>query len=430
MKIKAKLIDTGKNGLIVLLFLSAAFLLLRIVLNEQPALLDGVSRFFDGGTENRAVLPDDAGATLAANPVYLVATAEDGSHYAVKYGSEEKKRMISQFSAYLGDALGASGALNEISEAQWRAALRGSGVFFDYLYPQPISAVASWLGAKAGEQAAAHTARRLLLGIENDDDLVLYFISADDGRFYSCKTALSFSSLALRIADFSSGDAAFAFELREDYTTIDPYFIFTHGSGALRAVMPENPIREDYDTAALLNDFGMNSRAVSEFSTGFVDGNRSLRLEPSGKLLFSTKDDSGLHIGENSALLTISESISACLSIVQNSIGLTSGEAAIGLTAVSDAASPADCTLSFGYFVDGVPIILPGGEDAARFEIRNGTIVRAELYFRRYTLPGGTLQALPERQAAAIARVEGGEPVLSYKDLLDSVGWDWVKAKN
>jgi hypothetical protein len=427
MKIEAKLIDLGKNVLIILLLLSAVFLLLKVTLNEQPTLIDRVSRFLGGGTESSTALPDDAGAALAASPVYLVTTAENGSHYAVKYGSEEKKRMISQFSAYLGDVLGASGALNEITETQWRAALDGSGVFFDYLFPQPISAVASWLGAKAGAQVAVHTARRLLLGNENGD-LALYFISADDGRFYRCKTTLSFSSLATRIADFPSNDAAFAFELGADYAALDPYFIFTYASGALRAVTPENPIRENYDTAALLKYFGMNSRTASPFSTGFVDGNRSLRLEPSGKLQFSTKDDSGLRIGENPALLTISESISACLSIVQNSVGLTAGEATIGLTYVSDAASPADCTLSFGYFVDGVPVLLPGGEDAARFEIRDGAIVRAELYFRRYTLPGGTLQALPEKQAVAIALVEGCEPVLSYKDLLDSVGWDWIKA--
>ncbi len=426
MRIKAKLIELGKNVLIVLLLLSAFFLLFKVILNEQPALFDRVSRLFDSENERSDTLPNDAGAALAASPVYLVTTAEDGSHYAIKYGSEEKKRMISQFSAYLGDALGASSALNEITEGQWRAALDGSGVFFDFLFPQPISAVASWLGAKAGAQMASHTARRLLLGNENGD-LALYFISADNERFYRCKTTLSFSSLATRIADFPSGDAAFAYELGEDYTSLDPYFIFTYTSGALRAVTPENPIREHFDTAALLKYFGMNERTASEFSTGFVDGNRSLRLEPSGKFQFSTKYESGLSISENPALLTISESISACLSIVQNSIGPTAGEATIGLTYVTDAASPADCTLSFGYFVDGVPVFLPGGADAARFELRDGAIVRAELYFRRYTLPGGTLHALPEKQAAAIARVEGGEPVLSYKDLLDSVDWAWIK---
>jgi len=435
MKDKARLIDIAKNITIVLLSVSAILLLLKITINGPDSLFGSLEGIFSSSSGTGAVnLPDSESSGLTADPVYILITAENGSHYAVKYDSKSKDKLNSQFSAYLGEALGTSGKPTEISSETWREALSGSGVFFDYLYPQPLSAIASWLGFEMSGEASDKVARRFFLG-SDDGRVFLCFLSEDDGRIYRCSTSMSFSSLEPKIAGCPIGSANFAFELGEAYAKLDPYFIFSHESCSLREVTVSDPVREGFDNVALLGYFGMNSRVASEYqenngSVAYVDGDKSLRIESSGKVVFSTTGDSGLYLNSSSSGLSAEDCISACYEIVKNSIGLTSGDSAIGLVGITDASSPSSCTVSFGYFVDGIPVILPEGVYAATFQISGGAIVKAELYFRKYTFSGSTINAPPETQAAAIAQSTGGEPVLTYEDKTVSVGCTWINNKD
>lgn len=432
MKDKAKLIDMAKNCVIGLLFISAVFLMFKSVVNKPESVLESLSIIFSGNTgSSTSNLPDSESSGNAAFPVFLLTTTEDGSHYAVKYDSQSKDKIISQFSAYLGEALGSSGELSEISVEQWQQTLRGSGVFFDYLYPAPLSSIASWLGYEITDEASSKTARRLFLG-NDDGNMILYFISEGDGKIFSCETARSFSSLSPKIAECPIGTANFAFELGEEYANLDPYFIFSHESGTLSAVTVSNPLRESsFDSSNLLPFFGMNSQTVSEYtetdgSQVYVDGEKTLRVEASGAVIFSVTGNNGLYLNSNSGTLSIIDSISSCYEIVKNSIGLMSGDASIGLVGVTNASSPSSCSINFGYYVDGIPVTLPGGGFAASFDISGGAIIRAELNYRKYTSSGGTLMALPEKQASVIAEAKGGEPVLTYEDKTDSVDCTWI----
>jgi len=432
MKDKAKLINMAKNCVIVLLFISAVFLLFKAVVNGQESVFESLSNLFSGNSgASTSNLPDSEISGNAAFPVFLLTTTEDGSHYAVKYDSQSKDKLISQFTTYLGEALGSSGNLKEISVEQWQQALSGSGVFFDYLYPQPLSAIASWLGYDITGEVSSKTARRLFLG-NDDGNMTLYFISEGDGKIFSCETARDFSSLSPKIADCPIGTANFAFELGVEYANLDPYFIFSHESGTLSAVTVSNPVRDNsFDSSNLLPFFGMNQQTVSEYtetdgSQVYVDGEKTLRVEASGAVIFSVTGNNGLYLSSNSGALSIIDSISSCYEIVKNSIGLTSGDASLGLVGVTSAASPSSCSVNFGYYVDGLPVTLPRGGFAASFDISGGAIIRAELSYRKYVSSGGTLMALPEKQASVIAEAKGGEPVLTYEDKSDSVDCTWI----
>ena len=431
MKDKAKLIDMTKNFIIVFLLFSAVFLLFKAVISDPKSALGNFDNFFGGSSGTSTVSPlGSESSESAASPVFLLITTEDGSHYAVKYDCQIKDKIISQFSGYLGEALGSSSHLQEVSVEQWQTVLSGSGVFFDYLYPQRLSAIASWLGTDITNEASSKTARRLFLGNYNGN-LILYFISEGDGKIYSCDTSFSFSSLSPKIAEYPLGTANFAFELGEEYANLDTYFIFSRESKTLQAVTVSSPVREgSFDSSSLLNYFGMNSHVVSQYtetdgSEVFVDGDKTLRVEASGEVSFSASGNNGVLLNSNSAELTIADCISSCYEIAKNSIGLSSGDGVVGLVNV-DGTSSSSCTISFGYFADGMPFTLPNGRYAASFEISGGTIVKAELYCRKYTLSGGSSLALPEKQVAAIAEIEGGEPVLTYEDKNDSVGCTWI----
>lgn len=432
MKDKAKLIDKAKNLAIAVLLLSAVFLLFKAVVISPKSALVNIGGLFDGNKDSGSDNPlNNESSENAASPVFLLITTEEGSHYAVKYDIQVKNKIISQFSGYLGEALGSSSSLHKISVEQWQDALSGTGVFFDYLYPQPLSAIASWLGTRVTNEAVDKTARRLFLGNDNGN-LILYFISESDGNIYSCETARSFSSLAPKIAEYPLGTANFAFELEPRYANVDPYFIFSRESKTLQAITVSNPVRDSsFDSSAMLSYFGMNSHVVSEHTEAdgsevFVDGDKTLRIEASGKASFSTTGNNGILLSGNSAALSISDYVSACCKIAKNSIGLNSGDGTIGLVNIDDASFPASCTISFGYFADGMPFTLPEGKYAASFEISDGAIVKAELYFRKYVFSGGSSIALPEKQATAIVETKGGEPVLTYEDKTDSVVCTWI----
>lgn len=413
---RAKHIDRAKSLAILLLSLSAVLLLLRITFHgEQNAVRES-------GTRS----PVSYGSP--ATPVFLLLTGEDGSHYAYKYDNDSKQRLSAQFSAYLGEALGSVEKLTELSTEEFRTALSGVGVFFDYLYPQPLEIIAAGLGTEITGAMAGKNARRLFLG-GAEDKLLLFFIDSDTGRIYSSSLSLTFSSLRERVAQFPLGNANFAFELYEEYATLDPYFIFSHEPAQLRAVSAANPLRDMDLSSSILHQFGMNPATASHYpevdgSSVYVDGERSLRIGVSGRIVFSAQENA-FSVSDKEQSPRIDELISFCNGIVQNTLALQSGEGSLLFSGLEHKGSAT--SVNFLYYLNGVPVMLPGDEYAASFQIVDGSLVRAELYFRGYTLSDNSLSAIPEKQATALARAEGGEPLLVYRDNLDTVSCDWIR---
>jgi len=431
MKDKEKLSNRAKNCLIAVLFVTAILLFYKAVFYESSSDLSKISSLFTGKSAvNAAVSTDVNSSELKAEPVFILVTAKDGSHYSLKYDSQSKSDMFSKFSAALEGALGSSGAPTLISASDWQQVLRGNGVFFDYLYPQPLAFIAKCLGTQISGDASLKTARRLYLGDENGN-VMLYYIDAGDGLIYSCTTALSFSTISSKITEFPMGTANFAFESGSDYASIDPYFIFSHESGKLREISAVNPIGSDFSVSDLLSLFGMNSRSAYHYpdddgSDVYMEGGKTLRIESSGKVLFNVTGNDGVPVTDPSQALTITDCVSFCSEIAKNSVGLLSGDAYLGLVKISNSSVPSSSEISFGYFAGGIPVSLPSSSYAADFQLTDGSITSAELYYRKYTFSGNTIKTLPEKQATAIAKATGGEPLLIYEDNNDGISASWI----
>ncbi len=431
MKDKRKLINSAKSCLIAVLFVTAMLLFYKAVLYESSTDLSKISSLFTGNSAVNTAATSAAKSTeLKAEPAFILITAKDGSHYSIKYDSQNKSEMFSKFSVALAGALGSSGEPTQITTSDWQQALRGSGVFFDYLYPQPLAFIANCLGTQIVGGASAKTARRLFLG-DNNGNLILLFIDESDGLFYSCTTALSFSTISSKITEFPLGTANFAFELK-DYDSIDPYFILSHENIKLREISTANPLRSDFSVDDLLSLLGMNTHSAYKYSEDdgsdvYVEGGKTLRIETSGKVLFNVTDNDGIPVTGNSADLTIADCLSFCSGIAEKSVGLMSGDGYLGLVNIAKSAVPSSSEIFFGYFVGGIPVSLPGSSYAADFQITGGIITGAELYFRKYTFSGNTIMTLPEKQATAIAQRSSGEPVLIYEDNTNGVSSTWIK---
>jgi len=426
MKDKAKFAGIVKDAVIVFLSLSAAFLFIRAVAFETSSAIGNVASVFGGsGSGGAAVSPSGEKSLLGSEPTFILVTAQDGSHYALKYDNQHKKEMFSRFSATLGEALGSSSAPVQITEEEFQQALRGNGVFFDYLYPQPLSSVAARLGTDISGNISDISARRLFLG-GSGNKLILFFIDSSNGKFYYSETARSLSDLPTKILGYPFGNANFAFELGDDYKNIDPFYIFSGESESLPGLASLNPLQNGASVLDLFPLFGMNSNTSSKYSDDdgslvYVDGDKTLRIESSGKVFFST-DGSGPAISGDSSS---GGGLSVCSGIVQNSIALTSGSGDIGLAGIKGSSSSAT-EISYDYFAGGIPVLLPDDSYAADFWISGGSIVRAELYYRKYSFSGDPVIVLPEKQAAEIAKFSGGEPLLVYEDNGIGISGAWI----
>ena len=220
---KRRIIELGKDLIILLLIASA------LLLGFRSGVIDRLRRNIDPAGQPDG--PVSTSVSAAAVPfVIAVVGEESGGRCGQTYGVARVGETYERFSAVLGEALGSSGNPEQISEAQWRAALSGPGVFFDFLYDQPLSLLAGWLGTEIVGGAASHTARRICLSLEGDR-LALYYIRARYGEFYRCDTALSSSTLSARLKENPANGALFAFELDED-TAVDAYVLLSRGCRA------------------------------------------------------------------------------------------------------------------------------------------------------------------------------------------------------
>ena len=143
MRDNRRLMEWGKNALILLLTLSAGVLLsmtplardsgLGELLRPRPA-QTGTS---GGGSPSGPVLP----ARLAV--------CREGGRFGLQYDDNRMEEVFAAFVPLLGDALSGAGEPSPLPEAQWRDCLGRRGAYFDFAGEIPLAALARWLGGGA-----------------------------------------------------------------------------------------------------------------------------------------------------------------------------------------------------------------------------------------------------------------------------------------
>lgn len=421
-----KIFRRMETPLIFLLLISAVYLLLRATVIDTT---DYIEELFSGGADQSADSSVSSAGIVPSSPFAIVLTDEDGSHSGVKYGKETKQRVFSLFSATLGEALGSAGEAEAIKESDWIRALESQGVFFDYLYPLPLEVLSTHLGAAMPPHADGNLMIRRLILSERDEKLCLYLKDEAQNAFYRMDTPLNFSSLNLsqRIIDLALPEADFAFQRQS--SSLDPCFVFSGEEISLPELV-SSPVNTNIDGSTLpLNVFHMNAGAASVYSEQdgsqiYVEGGKSLRVDPSGYLLFAVTGTGGIPVAEDGED-SLTDRVYAAGILVRNMVA-SSGDMEAGLLSIEEADSDG-CIITFGYYVNGIPVKLNNTDWCAKFRISGGNIVRAEFYLRNYTVQTTALSPLPENHAAILAADEGGEPLLVYTDRAEGVSWAWIR---
>lgn len=431
MKAKIMASNAIKNITIAVLLVAAVFLAVRAYTYSSETPWDLVTGLFSGGDDS-AKGSTGAGSDNLEVPVpaYIMITSPSGEHYAVKYGYQLKSDLFSQYSALLGEALGSADSPQKLTEDQWQATLKYSNVFVDYLYPRPLSYLASCLGVKVSDKLADMDASRLCIGCDGDD-LIFTFVNSGSGSIYSYSTALDSDILYSQIVQQSMDNSHFAFEMGEEYSYLDSYFIFSDEEISLRSAVISAPAAGDLNIQALLSAFNMSDRASQEYSEGdgsmvYVDGSKSLRVENGGTVVFSAAGADGALSEDLMDTAGKSKYIEQAQSLVSSVILPYSGVGRLTYSGCDLSSSPSTTLVTFNYTLDGVPVTLGAGGSAVTVKYSGGDIIRVEMKLRTYTYTGTQESPLPENQAAALASVTGGFPVLFYEDKESSGSYNWL----
>lgn len=387
------------------------------------------------GLRSRAETDEtDEGYTAAASPFCIVITPQDGAHCAVMYSGAELAETYSRFSSTLGEALGSSRDVEAVSEDEWRSALSGRGVYFDFYNDFLLSTYSIWLGTTMTGEASGHTARRICLALE-DGEVALYYVRAraGDGQYYyRCATALPPDALAALLESAMPNGAEFNFERTESFAGVDPYFVLTEGTPEIYSASSYNSLPELGENMAM-SAFGMNSYLAQNYPEAdgtvvWVDGESTLRLGTDGSLHYSSRQPES---GEEPRLGPAA-AIEFGRSIVEATLGQVSGDAELQLTYIwfdegtEEEPGTESYLLRFSYVLNGLPVELAGGQNAAEIRFVGSTVYYAEMLFRSFTRGNSLENVLPSEMAAAIAESRGGgEPRLSYIEEPEGVAVNW-----
>lgn len=418
MRNKRRWIELGKDALIVLLTLSAVYLLSMTPLLRDSGVLDLLSPResprlgASGGEGTAAMLP----ARLAVNGT--------GGRRGIQYDEGLLEEEFPPLGALLGDALASAGTPQPMEEQEWRRRLGGRSVYFDFQGDMPLAALERWLQGP-GERPLDGSARRVMLCAGVGDQVLLCWQDADSGAFFSCSTALTQSLNLDPVAEGASSNGAyFAFESRVLSDRLDPYTLITEGEHTGARYDAGLPLTGEAQ-GQVLSALSFNSQNHAPVSGGevYLDGSDRLVVNANGTVTYRAAQGEKYPVGGGPA-----GGVEAARALAEATVGTLCGEARLYLMSAREAEG--ELRVQFGYLLGGSAVRLGSEGWAAEFVARDGYIVQFTLRFRSYAASGERTLLLPIDKAAAMLpdlTDQRRELVIQYRDGGGSeLAPDWV----
>lgn len=397
-----KRVDRLQNLSIAVLLLSALFLLYQTQRQSQSG-NGGLGNWFSA-----AVTEDSPAEELSSlpMPVQLAITGPYGRFGDLSILTTEEE--FSQPGELLREALGSAGEPQPCQEEDFRAALAGESVYYDFQTSLPLSVIA---GLAGGEAPGEFSARRLLL-VSEEDASSLYFTNGS--TYYRCAAKTAAADLRELINSYQLSGAAFAYELEQD--DIAPYSLFLTGETASYPVLDaKNPAG---DEAGLLSALGFNPGTKDRYteSTGTLvvrEGDRTLRISPDGTAVYDSGSTTDLQVAAGSDTPTLEEAVMGSYRFFSQLLPDNGADLCLQSVARQDG----DWLLTFDYQYDGVIIRRSDGAAAATVRLKGRSISWFSLYLRLYSAGEEDSHLLPLAQMLAIGqRYTGKELNVRYID--------------
>ena len=438
-KRRRRWVEHLKTLAILLLSLSAVYLLLRINLIGGPAEgpLSALSGWLSGAKEPAPGQTEPTGGLV--RPLRLVVSNPQlAGRYGVQYDQEAlDARFGGALLNLFSDALTSAGAGRQVTPAQWQRALTATDrplIYLDLMGSVSGGQLPVWMGGRAENPNLTGQVRRLLLTAEPGGGVLLYYSNEADGSYYACNTAAELSQrLTDAVGEFEPNNAMFACEDPVQYAGLAPMTLILADAPRPAVYAAANPVpKNSEEQARLLQDLGFypQSSTVNLVDVSVREGTDSLRISPVGVVSFysATPENPRFPVGDGETPPTEGQMVSAALDLLERCASGRIGAARLLLYGTGQ--EDGGTALYFSYELNGVPVQVGSDSFAARIFVEGGRIAAFTLQLRSYTDAGTTSIVLPEVQAAAAMEAlgaRGGELILCYRDQRgDQVSAGWI----
>ncbi len=391
MKIDRRWIEWGKDALILLLTLSAAYLLSMTPLVRDSGLSDLLSAGESPGVGTAGGEP--AAAMLPSR----LAICAEGGRFGVQYDEARLEECFPPLGALLGDALASAGGARAMSESEWQRCLGSKGVYFDFEGEVPLTALERWLQG-TGAELLDGSARRVLLCAGEQDQVLLCWQEAGSGRFFASPTALTQSlhlDPVVEGVDFNG--AYFAFENEGLSDLLEPYTLITEGEHGGAQYAASMPLAGESEVWAVLEAMSFSTQNHAPVSGGevYLDGSDRLVVSDNGTVTYRAAQGEKYPVGDG-----LAGAVDTTRALAERTLGALCGEARLYLMSARETGET--LCVRFGYLLGGGAVRLGADGWAAEFLVQDEHVAQFTLHFRSYAANGEHTLLLPIDKAAVM----------------------------
>ena len=392
---RRRIIELGKDALIVALTCSALFLAWRTPLATQ------LRGWMDPPT--RTVAAAERQPREAVTPYGVTARNGLGLYGAV-YDEEQVRRTFEQLSPLLGEGFATAGEPERISRRQWQELLERPGIYCVFQGAPPLSALSAWIG----EEGTAPEGRAQSLLLAWDGAQVKLCWRNAEG-YYLCPTAVAYEGhMDSILGEFNPNGVALAYTLAQTdraYASVDPDVLVPMTAPRPKGYAVSSPdlVGDQEALGQLLAALGFQSGVGSTYEAGSglainENGDR-LRIGGDGTVTFHAGEELRYPVAYQGEGATGEEAAMAAWTLLERAAAPWKGETLYVLTGVEEVA--AGWKITFHGRLNGIPLRVGAEGWCASFTVRGGAVSDFTLSLRSYEPTEETLLIPGQRLAAA-----------------------------
>lgn len=410
---KGRLIELGKDVLIVALACSALFLA------GQTPMVNELRGWMAEPVQTNQ--PQSRQPEEALEP-YLLAVRNERGLYGVAYDEDLVGKAFQLTASLLGEGLATAGTAEKITEGRWRTLLEMPGIYCAFQGRPPLAALSAWLGG--GPETLAGGAQAALLAWDGSN---VWLCWRDGGDYQAARTQVAWTGHLEDVLDeFNPNGAGFAYALAESdgtYAVLDPYVMVSMATPQPIVYSASSPdfVGDAEALDQLLGYLGFQSGGDSAYMTAegltISEGTGRLRVSQTGTVVYHAGEDGGYPVASTGSEPTCEEAALAAWDLANQAMSGWKGEGALVLTGAEARAE--GWVVSFHYRLDGLPVLVGGSGWAAQFLVKGNEITDFTLNLRSYSNSGATSVVPRELLAAAALGAldgQGGRLTLCYSD--------------
>ena len=404
MSKKRRVIETLKTVLIVLLTGTALWL---VVDSQLFGHLPGADT--DRTEHTESVSTGESVSGRVTLPLAMAVVDREGC-CGVQYDRTEVSALFDALRPLFGEALSGAGQPRSCTREEWLQSLSdGTGLWMDLGGSVPMSVLVRWVAGMENPALTAYTTH-LLLYVDGDQAVRLYYQDAGDGQFYVSEVELvNPALLRSTLEEIPANGAAFAGQ-QPDYAVLQPQML-------LAAQLPEpaeytavNPLsapdeQERLETLLERLSFPVEITTVYDTPEGrrARAGNDTLTISQKGLVSYESTWEEGRYPVETAGEAGPEfGAVDGARRLVCGLLEPWCGAAGLYVSRV-EPLSEDSWRVEFRYELDCIPTLVGSEGYAASVLVEQGYITQYDMQLRTFT-PAGTqpTPVLAIKQAAAI----------------------------